>query len=427
MEEPNVATVILAGGKGTRLFPLTMHHCKPAVAYAGRYRLIDVPISNSIHSGFFKIFVLGQYLTSELQHHISQTYRFGMFLNGAIDFITPQENEKGEKEWFEGTADAVRKSLPTLLKSDADYFLILSGDHLYNIDLREMVRQTIDRNADITIASTLVHYTEGERFGILGIDAEGRIEQFIEKPKEEEARKKLHLKEPFFQLRKRNVPEEPHLLASMGIYVFKRNVMIRLLRSNPKMDFGRDILSSAIEKYNTHAFVYEGYWEDIGTVESYFYANLLLTSGKEGINLYDEERPIYTRSSFLPGPKITSANIRASILCEGSCIEAAEIDHCIVGMRSHIRAGTLVRSSVLSGNHFYLPPAQEEIPVESKFYIGENCRIERAIIDENVRIGNNVSLVNETGMQHFDGNGVYIRDGIIIVAAGTVLQDHFSL
>jgi glucose-1-phosphate adenylyltransferase len=426
MDDLNVATVILAGGKGERLYPLTLHHCKPAISYAGRYRLIDVPISNSIHSRFSKIFVLAQYLSGELQHHISQTYHFGMFQNGSIDFLTPQENELGQKEWFTGTADAVRKSLPTLLKSEADYFLILSGDQLYNIDLRSMVELAREKDADMTIAATPFHHTLSERFGVLRIDENGFIQEFSEKPKSSETNP-FHLPQQFFQSHQKETPSEPHLLASMGIYVFKRDALISLLRRDQREDFGRHLINTALQSGKTAAFIYDGYWEDIGTVKSYYEANLLLTSGHKGINLYDEERPIYTRATYLPGPKISSSNIKDSIICDGSRIEAAEIENCVIGMRSQVGEGTILKNSVLLGNHFYMPPTHQDRPIKRKFLIGENCRIERAIIDENVKIGNNVTLTNASKQPHFDGDGVFIRDGIILITAGTVLQDHFIL
>lgn len=406
MDAPKIATIILAGGKGTRLFPLTHHHCKPAVSFAGRYRLIDIPISNSIHSNFTQIFVLAQYLSDELHHHISQTYRFGMFQSGSIDLLTPQENEKGERTWFEGTADAVRKSLSTLLKSEADYFLILSGDQLYHIDFRAMAAFLQELDADIAIASTPVPRAHSERFGILRIDGRGFIQEFLEKPKSDANLDPFHLPNH----------SEPHLLASMGIYLFKREALIALLKSDPREDFGRHLFATAIRQWKTAAYIYDGYWEDIGTIESYYEATLLLTSNGGGVNLYDEKKPIYARPTFLPGPKIRNARVNDSILCDGSRIDAAEIDRCVIGMRSHVMKDSILRGTILLGNL-----------EDHELSIGENCRIERAIIDENAHIGNNVTLINESGRENFDGDGVYIRDGIIIVAANARVKDNFKL
>ena len=410
MDPSQVATVILAGGKGTRLRPLTLHHSKPAISFGGRYRLIDVPISNSIHANFTQIHILAQYLSSELQHHISQTYRLGMFQSGSIDVLTPEENEKGEKIWFEGTADAVRKTLPTLFKTDAFYFLILSGDQLYHIDFGKMAAFAEEMEADITIAATPVHHSTSERFGILRVDEQSLVKEFIEKPKQGPDLHHLHLPEIFFQRIGQAVPKEPHLLSNMGIYLFKRDVLKKLLESDPRTDFGRHLLANALQKWKTASYIYNGYWEDIGTVESYYQANLLLTS-KGGVDLYDEEKPIYTKQSFLPGPQIKAAAIRNSILCDGCRIDAAEIERCVIGMRSEIRKGTVLRNTLFLGHS----------------ECGESCRIEGAIIDENVHIGNNVILINSSGRQNFDGDGVFIRDGIIIVTAATILQDRFTL
>ncbi len=393
----DAATIILAGGKGTRLHPLTLHHCKPAISFGGRYRLIDIPISNSIHANLTQIYVLAQYLSGELQHHISQTYRFGMFQSGSIDVLTPQENEKEEKVWFEGTADAVRKTLSTILKSDAAYFLILSGDQLYHIDFNAMA--TALSGADIVIAAKPVSQDHSERFGILQVDEKSVVREFLEKPKKgTNLSRFLH----------RSGSE---VLASMGIYFFRREVLQELLESHPGVDFGRDLLGPALRKWKVAAYLYDGYWEDIGTVRSYYEANLLLTRNGGGVNLYDEEKPIYTRQTFLPGPQIKTAKIRDSILCDGSRINAAEIEHSVIGMRSQVAKGTILRNSLLLGSSS----------------IGENCRIEGAIIDENVRMGNNVCLINKSGRDHFDGDGVFIRDGILVVTAGANLQDHFTL
>lgn len=410
MDASHVATVILAGGKGTRLYPLTLHHCKPAISFGGRYRLIDIPISNSLHANYTHIYILAQYLSSELQHHISQTYRLGLFQSGFIDVLTPEENERGEKVWFEGTADAVRKTLNTLLKSDASYFLILSGDQLYHIDFNEMAAFAKETDAAIVIAAKPVPHTQSERFGVLQTDGSGRVEEFVEKPKKDSVQP-FHLANPFYHRIGKTPPKEPHILASMGIYFLKREVLQALLESDLGEDFGRHLLAKALKKWKTSAYVYDGYWEDIGTIQSYYEANLLLTSNGNGVELYDEEKPIYTKQTFLPGPLIYEAQIRNSILCDGCRIDAALIEHSIIGMRAQVMKGASLRNSLLLEN----------------CSIGKGSRIERAILDENVRIGNNVSLINAGKRQNFDGDGVFIRDGIIIVAAGAAVQDNFTL
>jgi glucose-1-phosphate adenylyltransferase len=423
----SVATIILAGGQGTRLHPLTIHHSKPAVSYGGRYRLIDIPISNSINSDFRQIFVIAQYLSGELQHHIHQTYHFDVFNPGSVDVLTPQENEKGEKEWFTGTADAVRKNLPTILKSPADYFLILSGDQLYNIDFQNMVSFAQEKKADLTIAAIPVAGKEARRMGLIRIDSESRVVDFHEKPTDPEILRRFALSDSFFREIKIEPPKDEFYLGSMGIYVFKREALVNLLQLDQRQDFGFHLIDTAVKKKKTSAFIYHGYWEDIGTVASYYEANLVLTRSGKGLNTYDEKNPIYTRPSFLPGPKIVCTKIVKSIVCEGSIIEAEEIHNSVIGLRSHIKRGTIIRDTVMMGNHFYMPPTHEGKPVAHDFGIGENCLIERAIIDEHVQIGNRVKLVNKKQLAEFDGDGIFIREGIIIVPAGSRIPDGFEL
>lgn len=409
-----VATIILAGGQGTRLYPLTIHHSKPAVSYGGRYRLIDIPISNSINSNFRNIFVIAQYLSTELQHHISQTYHFDAFNPGSIDVLTPQENEKGERQWFSGTADAVRKNLSILLKSPAEYFLILSGDQLYNIHFLNMVNFAQKTNADLTIASIPVSEKDAPRMGLLKINEENHVLDFVEKPKDLGPLKSFLSKKSTY-------------LASMGIYVFKREALVTLLEQDKRDDFGFHLIDTAVKTRKTMTFIYDGYWEDIGTIASYYDANLILTKSTKGLNTYDEQNPIYTRPTFLPGPKISGAKITNSIICEGSVIEAEEISNSVIGLRSHIGKGTIIRDSVMMGNHFYMPPKMEENQSSEEFSIGAHCTIEKTIIDEFVRIGNHVKLINKNNLKEYDGDGIFIRDGIIIVPSGTHLPDHFEL
>jgi glucose-1-phosphate adenylyltransferase len=424
-QEIQVATVILAGGQGTRLHPLTLHHSKPAVSYGGRYRLIDIPISNSINSGFQQIFVIAQYLSGELQHHIGQTYRFDYYNPGTVDVLTPQENERGEKEWFEGTADAVRKNLPTLLKSPADYFLILAGDQLYNMDFQKLLEFADEKQADLTIASIPVLEKEARRMGLLKIDKGCRITDFSEKPSEGPILQKFQLPDSFFKSWKINPEKQPSYLGSMGIYVFKREALISLLEKDTRHDFGHHLLSTAVENGNAYAFLYGGYWEDIGTISSYYEANLVLTCSSRGLDTYDEKNPIFTRPTFLPGPKIKKTKITQSIICEGSIIEAEEISNCVIGLRSHIKNGTILRDTVMMGNHFYMPPTHDGTPRDRDFWIGENCLIEKAIIDEHVLIGDNVRLTNQKKHTHYDGEGIYVRDGILIVPSGARIPAGF--
>lgn len=419
-----VATVILAGGQGTRLHPLTIHHSKPAISYGGRYRLIDIPISNSINSDFRQIFVIGQYLSGELQHHIHQTYHFDNYNPGSVDVLTPQVNERGEKEWFSGTADAVRKNLPTLLKSSADYFLILSGDQLYNINFQHMLAFAQAKQADLTIASIPVLEPEARRMGLLKIDSECTVLDFAEKPKE--GLERFALPSSFYEEWKIKPHKKTSYLGSMGIYVFKREALVSLLEHDQRDDFGHHLITTAVKDKKTSAFVYCGYWEDIGTVASYYEANLILTRSTEGLNIYDEKNPIYTRPTFLPGPKIKQTKITQSIICEGCVIEAEEISNSVIGLRSHIMRGSIIRDTVMLGNHFYMPPLHEGKPNEQDYWIGEHCLIEKAIIDEHVQIGSHVKLTNQAKHIHYDGEGIFVRDGIIIVVSGTKLPNNFT-
>jgi glucose-1-phosphate adenylyltransferase len=421
-----VATIILAGGQGTRLHPLTMHHSKPAIAYGGRYRLIDIPISNSLNSDFRQIFVIAQYLSGELQHHISQTYHFDTYNPGSVDVLTPQMNEQGKQEWFNGTADAVRKNLPTILKSTADYFLVLSGDQLYNINFQHMIAFAQAKKADLTIASIPVLGKDAKRMGLLKIDGQCRVTDFIEKPKTKDALRKFQLKESFYKQWKIPPVKNTSYLGSMGIYVFKREALISLLGQDKRDDFGYHLINTAVKKRKTSAFLYCGYWEDIGTVSSYYEANLVLTRSLEGLNTYDEKNPIYTRPTFLPGPKIKRTQITQSIICEGCVIEAEEITNSVIGLRSHIKRGTIIRDTVMLGNHFYMPPLLEGKPAEQDYWIGEDCLIEKAILDEHVQIGNGVKLINKKKHKHYDGDGIFVRDGIIIITAGTKIPNHFE-
>lgn len=412
----DVACIILSGGKGTRLFPLTLHHCKPAVSFGGRYRLIDIPISNSLNSEIRRIFILAQYLTAELNHHISQTYSFDSFHRGSMDFLTPEELPMGEKLWFEGTADSVRKNLNTLLKAPVEYFLILSGDQLYNIQFEEMIRFAKEKDADLTILTHPVDKTVAPRMGLMEIDDQNKIIDFIEKPKEPS------------MLNEFEMHSQPgRYLGSMGIYIFKRDVLKKLLQEDPREDFGKHLIPTQIKKDNTYAYVYDGYWEDIGTIESFYEANLLLTHTDKGLNTYDRSNPIYSRLSYLPGPKIYDTQITHSIICEGSVIEAKEIAHSIIGTRVQIKKNTTVKNSVIMGNHYYYSPTPEKGIIEPEYIIGKDCVIEKTIIDEHVSIGNHVRLINKKNLKTYDGDGIYIRDGIIVVPSGSNIPDYFVL
>jgi glucose-1-phosphate adenylyltransferase len=421
-----VACVILAGGQGTRLFPLTMHRCKPAVSFGGRYRLIDIPISNSLNSKMNNIFVISQYFSSDLINHIKETYRLDHFQGGSLVFLNPEERTTG-KIWYKGTADAVRKNLEHLMKLPIDYFLILSGDQLYNMDLKAMVSFAKRKGADLTIATLPVEKAEASRLGLLKIDKESRIIDFHEKPKDPTTLGKLQLSDQFIDDQAIKNITCPCFLASMGIYVFKRDVLLSLLKEDFRDDFGKHIIPSQIKDGKSYAFLHQGYWEDIGTISSFYEANLALTTNSLGIDLYNEVLPIYARNHHLPGSRIHKTRVTDSLICDGSIVHAEEIKNSVIGIRGVINKGTIIRNSIILGNEYYTAPDGEEGSAKQKFEIGEHCLIEKTIIDENVTIGNKVTLTNQKDLKKYDGDGIFIRDGIIVIPSGTTLPDNFTL
>jgi len=418
-----VATIVLAGGQGTRLHPLTATRCKPSVSFGGRYRLIDIPISNSLNSNVNQIFVISQYFASELHQHILTTYQLDMFRTGGLELLTPQETAKG-KEWFKGTADAIRQSLDYILHSNAEWYLILSGDQLYNMDLIEMLNFATNKDADMVIASIPVHEAEAKRMGLLKINALSTITEFYEKPQDPQILKDYELS-PVFLKEHGKKADQAHFLASMGIYIFKREALIEIL-SYEGDDFGRDLIPKFINKAKCSAYLYQGYWEDIGTVASYYKANLLLTEGK-GLNTYIEDNQIYAAPQHIPNAMIHGTRIRGSLIGQGSIIEADSIEHSVVGARTLIKKGTIIEDCVIAGNRTYHPFLNQAMPADQYFSIGENCKISKTIIDEECRIGNNVQLINKDKLDTYDGDGIFIRDGIIIVTSGTEIPDNFVL
>lgn len=408
-----VASIILAGGQGTRLYPLTESRCKPSVAFGGRYRLIDIPLSNSLNSQIRRIYVISQFFASELHQHILSTYHLDLFSLGGIELLSPEETPT-KKVWFKGTADAIRQNLDRLMKAPVDYFLILSGDQLYNINFKEMVEFAIEKDADLVIAALPIPEEDAKRMGDMQIDSTHKILDFIEKPQKPS-------QHPHLQFGKKG-----YYLGSMGIYIFKREALLQTLEEKGE-DFGHHIIPCEIKRGNSYAYLYNGYWEDIGTISSYYQANLALLSNQGHLNTYDEHNPIYTSQHHLPSPIIKDTLIKNAIISQGSIIEAKEISNSIVGIRTHIYSGTVIRDSIVLGNHFYSPPLHQHPPLPNEFTIGKNCLIEKAIIDEHTLIGNNVQLVNKEKLSHYDGPGIYIRDGIIIVTSGTRLPDGFTL
>lgn len=426
------AVIILGGGEGKRLEPLTKSRCKPAISFGGRYNLIDVPISHAISTGLRKIFVIGQYLATSLQKHLYQTYNTGV-IKDQIQMLVPEEREGG-KVWYKGTADAIRQNLNHFAQVSADYFLILSGDQLYNINFEEMIRFAIETQAGLVIASQPVNEKNATRMGLLKIEHGGtKIVNFYEKPKEKEILDDFFVDDITLHRLGYDKHNDKHYLGSMGIYLFKRQTLFDLLQSDQRDDFGKHLIQTQMQKGDVHAYLYDGYWEDIGTIESYYHANLALTRHGDdrlrGFQMYDEKNLIYTKTNFLPGAKILGTRVKSSIICEGSIVEADEISHSIIGVRSIIRKGTIITESILMGNEYYEFPALTSEDEPHPIQIGSNCLITKAIIDENVAIGNNVKLVNLKQHTHYDSPAgevpIVVRDGIIIVPRGTVIPSGF--
>jgi glucose-1-phosphate adenylyltransferase len=412
-----VVCAILGGGQGSRLWPLTRDRAKPAVPLGGKFRLIDVPISNSLHAGVERIYVLTQFMSQSLHRHISQTYRFDTFRGGYVDILAAQQTMEN-RDWYQGTADAIRQNLAPLNESGARHVLILSGDQLYLMNVKEFVRRHKDTEADLTIAVTPVPREQAKALGIMMVDREGRIVRFVEKPKDEKVLDELT---PDAATMKRLGFDAPHghLLASMGIYTFRRSVLNEMLVGTKAADFGKDIIPGAIHERKVYAYAYNGYWRDIGTIPSFHEANLDLTRPLPPLNLYSPNFPIYTHARFLPGTKINRCQVEQSILCEGSIISESSIANSIIGIREVVGAGSVIESSVVMGARFYEAQAPTSHPVPMG--IGEDCEIRNAIVDLNARIGAGSKLVNAKGLQEFDAENYCIRGGIIVVPRDAVI------
>lgn len=400
--------LILGGGKGTRLFPLTLIRSKPAVPLGGKYRLVDIPISNCINSGINRIFVLTQYNSESLNRHITQTYRFGLFSQGFVDILAAEQTPDNVT-WYQGTADAVRQSLRHILTYRPKYILILSGDHLYRMDYRQLLEQHRQREAEVSLCVLPVTREQAPQLGILKMDNQGRITEFVEKPREPEEIERL--KVDVDKWREAGVTEEKCLLASMGIYLFNTDTLVKVLREEPKMDFGRDIIPAALPRYKVFGYVFDGYWEDIGTIEAFYRANLGLTAEKPKFTFYVPDAPIYSHPRFLPPSRILDCRLERSIVSEGCEIRKAAITESVIGIRSVICEGAEIRRTLVLGADYFEPENPDTPPMG----IGPGCVISQAIIDKNARIGANCRIVNDRGIRNFDGENYYIRDGIVII------------
>ena len=418
-----VVTIILAGGQGSRLYPLTKKRSKPAVPIAGRFRLIDFPISNCIHSGLRRIFLLTQFSSESLHRHIFLTYRFDNFSKDFITILSASQTLESP-DWYQGTADAVRQNL-RFLRTEGDLVLILSGDHLYRMDYRKFIDFHLEKTADVSISVYPVPYDRAPEFGVMRVDENGRISEFHEKPQDPSLLDSTKVAEEVFKQFHLEAAGRTHL-ASMGIYLFNWEVLKDLLSNTSYEDFGREVIPAALNKYNVYAYFFDGYWKDIGTIRSFFEAHLDLLQPLPQFNLYDEDRMIFSHARFLPGSKIMFSEVQNSILCEGSIIERARINQSIIGIRSRIGENSVIERAVVMGADFF--ESVEEIARNKAegipdVGIGKNCEVRNAIIDKNVRIGSNVKLINSRNINEEDTEDYVIEDGIIVIPKNAIIPD----
>lgn len=416
-----VLAIVMGGGQGTRLFPLTRERAKPAVPLAGKYRLVDIPISNCINSGIRRIYVLTQFLSASLHRHVYGSFKFDHFSAGFVEILAAEQTLT-DSSWYQGTADAVRKNLNHFRNCDFDYALILSGDQLYRMDFRPLLNQHVRTGADITIATIPVSRSEASSLGIMLIDPTRRITRFVEKPRDDSLLDSLSLStEMCTQLG--IAGEDKRLLASMGIYLFKRDVLFQLL-DNDLTDFGKHVIPLAIQTHRVYSYVFQGYWEDIGTIRSFFRANLELVSELPRFNFFDMTAPIYSRPRFLPPSKINGALIDHAIIADGCIINHCRVEHSVVGLRCLIDTGSHVSRTVIMGADYFesLESIQQNLRENRpRIGIGKNTRIDSAIIDKNARIGDNCVITPAGKPDKFDHALYYIRDGIVVIPKNGVI------
>ncbi len=407
----DVLAIILGGGQGSRLFPLTQQRSKPAVPIGGKYRLIDVPVSNCLHADLRRIFVLTQFNSASLNHHIAGTYRMDPFSHGFVDIIAAEQTPDSSA-WFQGTADAVRQATRHFMRYEADYYLILAGDHLYRMDYGRLLDAHVDEDADITVAALPCSPDDAPGMGIFRFDREGQIVGFEEKPtpaRLSEIGSSLPADNLFPGLQ---ADEAKPFIASMGIYVFSRPVLLDLLHNTGMTDFGREIIPAALQTHRVRAYLHDGYWADVGTVESFYEANIMLTEPHAPFKFYDPRRPVYTHERFLPPSHLRSCSVRESIVSEGCFLEECTIEQSVIGIRTHVFRGTRITRSVLLGADMY------ESEGTASLGVGRDVTLDRVIIDKNATIGDGARLVNTAGVMEADGDGYFIRSGIIIVPKG---------
>ena len=421
---PNIRTVILGGGRGTRLFPLTKERAKPSVPMAGKFRLIDIPLSNCIHSELNEIFILTQFNSASLNRHVTSTYHFGTLTNRSVRILAAQQTPTN-MDWYQGTVDAVRQNLSLLIDShdSPKHVLILAGDHLYRMDYRELLACHLEKDADITIGVVPVEREQASRFGILRADENGRISHFVEKPQTEAEIEGLE-SDPATWCDRASTTADRSLLASMGIYVFKTDVLIEKVSDPTNVDFGEHVIPRSIQPHAVYAFPFDGYWEDIGTIRSFYEANLSLLETVPRFDFYNEQAPIYTYRYHLPSTKVNESRIVRSMLAEGSIIDHSEIVRSIIGLRCIVRAGTRIEDSLIMGANHY--ESAEKIAANQRsnipsMGIGRHCHIRGAIVDKGAHVGDGVTLINRERVREADGENYYIRDRIVVVPRNGVI------
>jgi len=420
MSGKKVLAIILGGGQGSRLHPLTATRSKPAVPIAGKYRLVDIPISNCINSDIKRIFVLTQFNSASLNKHIKNTYHFSFFSSAFVDVLAAEQTP-GNNTWFQGTADAVRQSMHHFLTLDYDYMLILSGDQLYQMDFNEMLEAHIKNKAEISIATIPVNGKDATSFGILKTNEKGAITSFIEKPATELLPEWISDTGEDMQKDGRNY------LASMGIYIFNRKLLEKLMKNPDTMDFGKEIIPQAIDKNRVFSYQYEGYWTDIGNIESFFEANLGLTDDFPKFDLYNKERTIYTHARMLPTTKISGTILDRTVVADGCIINAGKIEHSVIGIRSRIDAETTVINTYMMGSDFYQPLEDIINPDIVSMGIGARCFIKNAILDKNCCIGDDVRINGGKHLSDSETDTYVVRDGIVVIKKGAIIPNGFII
>ena len=421
MINDKVLSIILGGGQGSRLYPLTATRSKPAVPIAGKYRLVDIPISNCINSDIKRMFVLTQFNSASLNKHIKNTYHFSFFSSAFVDVLAAEQTMSSNK-WFQGTADAVRQSMHHFLNHDFEYALILSGDQLYQMDFNEMIAAHIASNAKISIATLPVNAKEATSFGILKTDNENVITSFIEKPDSS-------LLPDWESNVSSEMQKEGRLyLASMGIYIFNRDLLIELMNDPNTIDFGKEIIPQSIDKHKTLSYQYEGYWTDIGNIDSFFEANIGLTDDIPKFNLYSNDQRVYTRARILPTSKITGTMLDNTVIADGCIIHADKIERSVIGIRSRIGKNSIVKNTYMMGSDYY--ETLDEIDnkkINILMGIGERCNISNTIIDKNCRIGDNVTINGGSHLEDVETDNYVIKEGIVVLKKNAVIPEGFTI